>query len=82
MPLKHDDAKVAIGIKLEVELLSVGVIEPSTSPHAANVVLTPKALPFISGSNTRADRHIAKQENKTNMSDAIKSRRVERVTLN
>ena len=81
MPRKHDDAKAAIGIKLEAELLSVGVIEPSTSPHAVNVVLTPKALPFISQSNTRADRHIAQCGNKTTMRDLDAIKRKQRYTV-
>ena len=66
-PRRHDPQKIKAGLEMERDLLEVGIIELSESPYPCNALLTPKALPFCVGSNTRADRHIQR----TTQADSI-----------
>ena len=64
-PRRHDARKIKAGLDMERDLLEVGIIEPSESPYPCNALLTPKAIPFCVGSNTKADKHIERTTTKT-----------------
>ena len=59
-PRRHDAHKVKVGLDIEQDLLNIGVIEPSESQFPCNPLLTMKAVPFMVGSNTKADKYISK----------------------
>ena len=59
-PRRHDPHKIKIGIDIEKDLLEIGVIELSESQFPCNALLTMKAIPFVVGSNTKADRYFQK----------------------
>ena len=59
-PRRHDPHKVKIGLEIEQDLLNIGVIEESESQFPCNALLTMKAVPFMVGSNTKADKYINK----------------------
>ena len=59
-PRRHETWKQEIGAAIERDLLAVGVIEKSEAMYPCNALLTMKAIPFETGSNTKADRHIQK----------------------
>ena len=59
-PRRHDLHKVKIGLEIEQDLLNIGVIEESESQFPCNALLTMKAVPFMVGSNTKADQYINK----------------------
>ena len=64
-PRRHDARKIKAGLDMERDLLEVGIIEPSESPYPCNALLTPKAVPFCVGSNTKADKHIERTTTKS-----------------
>ena len=59
-PRRHDPHKIKIGLEIEQDLLDIGVIELSESQFPCNALLTMKAIPFVTGSNTKADKYIQK----------------------
>ena len=62
-PHRHDPTKIKVGLEIEKDLHDIGIIEPSKSPYPCNTLLTVKDIPFMTGSNTLADRHISKTDN-------------------
>ena len=63
-PRRHDPHKVKIGLEIEQDLLDIGVIESSESQYPCNALLTMKAIPFMTGSNTKAYKYIEKTTQK------------------
>ena len=61
---RHDPTKIIVGLEIEKDLLDISIIEPSESPYPCNALLSVKAIPFMTGSNTLDDRHISKTDNK------------------